>query len=83
MPFSLLVMQAKSYLMKEIIVTVNFVYQAYSFKLLVQMKGKTKRIVNILPRNPSMFCGHLKHINKYKYFRKDSCSWALKAKDLM
>lgn len=74
MAFSLLVTQAKSYLTNEIIVAVNFDYQAYSFELLVHMKGKTKPTDNILPRIPSCFCGHLKYIKKYKYFRKDSCS---------
>lgn len=86
MTFSLLVTQVQSYLEKEFILVVNFDYQAHSFDLLVQMKGKAKPMVNILPRLPSFFIyflffifGHLKYINKYKYFRKVSCSLSTKS----
>lgn len=54
MAFSLLVTQAKSYLAKEIILVVNFDYQAYSLELLVHMKGKTKSVVYIA-QDPFIF----------------------------
>lgn len=43
---------------------VNFDYQAYSFESFVQMKEKTKPMVNILPGIPSHFLWII-YINKY------------------